>query len=248
MKKSHEQLGVLINLQDCDNRITDIKSQKKEGPIKIQGLKDSLAIMEKQLDDDLNQFEAHKRERRQAEQEIEDLETQIEKSNIKLSSIRSNKEYKAGLKEISGLEKEKQHLEDKVIEMMEKIEALEEKNLADKAKRTELREKFEKDHDAILKALSALDQDLGGLGKERISLCRAIDENLLKKYDYLREHTGGLGISSVIKGVCQACHMGIPPQKFNELIRGDNKMTCPNCKRIIYWGEDERFNNAFKNV
>jgi predicted nucleic acid-binding Zn-ribbon protein len=35
--------------------------------------------------------------------------------------------------------------------------------------------------------------------------------------------------------------MAIPPQKFNELIRGDKLMNCPNCARIMYWAEDERY-------
>jgi len=57
----------------------------------------------------------------------------------------------------------------------------------------------------------------------------------------LRLKKGGIAISPVIKGVCQMCHLGIPPQKFNELIKGETLMTCPNCMRIIYWGEDERY-------
>jgi predicted nucleic acid-binding Zn-ribbon protein len=38
--------------------------------------------------------------------------------------------------------------------------------------------------------------------------------------------------------------MGIPPQKFNELIRGKDLMSCPYCMRIIYWGEDEGLKEA----
>jgi predicted nucleic acid-binding Zn-ribbon protein len=34
--------------------------------------------------------------------------------------------------------------------------------------------------------------------------------------------------------------MAIPPQRFNELIRGEKLMDCPSCRRIIYWGDDGR--------
>jgi hypothetical protein len=97
-----------------------------------------------------------------------------------------------------------------------------------------------------LKELKALDAVLESLENERSEFCKAIDEGLLKKYDILRRNKEGLSISPVVKGICQACHMGIPPQKFNELIRGDTLMSCPYCSRIIYWGEDERFKRTFE--
>ena len=48
-------------------------------------------------------------------------------------------------------------------------------------------------------------------------------------------------MSAVVGGVCQTCHMGIPPQRFNELRRGDALMSCSNCKRIIYWADDAHY-------
>jgi hypothetical protein len=47
-----------------------------------------------------------------------------------------------------------------------------------------------------------------------------------------------------MKGVCQCCHLAIPPQKFNELIKGEKMMSCPHCMRIIYWGDDERYKST----
>jgi len=41
----------------------------------------------------------------------------------------------------------------------------------------------------------------------------------------------------VIDAICQGCHLGIPPQQYNNLIKGDSPESCPNCNRIIYWEE-----------
>jgi uncharacterized protein len=112
-----------------------------------------------------------------------------------------------------------------------------------KAKMEKLKNDVEKDRDKIMKEIKALEREFKRLEKERVSLGKTIDEDLLKKYDFLRERKGGVVVSPVIKGVCQTCHLDIPPQRFNELIRGDKLMTCPNCIRIIYWGEDESFKN-----
>jgi len=67
---------------------------------------------------------------------------------------------------------------------------------------------------------------------------------LLGMYDHLRKFKDGIAISPVTGGVCQACHMGIPPQKYNELIRGEELLNCPNCHRIMYWGDNEDFKKA----
>jgi len=90
-------------------------------------------------------------------------------------------------------------------------------------------------------SLEALDQDFHLLEKERHSLSQAVDTGLLRKYDTLRERKGGIAVSPVVRGVCRTCHLRIPPQEFNELIQGDKLMTCPNCTRLIYWGDDERY-------
>lgn len=235
------KMKLLIGLQDCDIRIRDAQNKKKERPIRIERLQKELDQSESQLKAELNQLESDRRARRGSEQEIEELENRIIKSNIKLNNIKSNKEYTAALKELAVLEKEKTLLEDGLIEIMEQIETLEQKCVSNKAKGELLKENFEMERDEILKELKALAEVLESLESERADFCKAVDEGLLKRYDILRQHKEGLAISPVVKGICQACHMGIPPQKFNELIRGDGLMSCPYCSRIIYWGEDERF-------
>jgi predicted nucleic acid-binding Zn-ribbon protein len=145
------------------------------------------------------------------------------------------------LKELSELEKDKSLSEDKILDIMEQLEILEENCAASKAEKEALEASFERQRDEILKEIKVLDKSLESLENERTQFCQMIDQDLLKRYDTLRQRKGGLAISPVIKGVCQSCHMGIPPQKFNELIRGNALMACPNCNRIIYWGDDARF-------
>ena len=244
VKRLEMTMRVLIQLQNCDSQIRDFQSKKAIAPVKIQRLEDGLRLAEKQLEEELNQLELFKKERRQAEQDIEDLENQINKSNIKLANIKTNKEYRAALKEIGDLNTEKGNVEDKVLGIMEEIETLEERCAVSKARKKDLEEKFEKDRDEVLKTLEAIDKDLKSLEKKRERFCQIIDEDLLRRYDSLKEHRGGLAINPVIQGVCQGCHMGIPPQKFNELVRGEELMSCPHCMRIIYWSEDKRFQDV----
>jgi len=236
-----DKLLVLIQLQECDNRIEKILQAKEQGPPRIQKLEDEVRVMESQFKADEDQIEVFRKDRRVLEREIQELDGKIEKSSTKLTQIKSNKEYTAALKEIDDLKTIKFQTEEKAIQIMETAEERELKCKDHKDTLKTLKDKCEKDKEEIKKDLLALERDLEALEKERNQLCSDFDQSLLKKYLFLRERKGGLAISSVVTGVCQTCHMGIPPQKFNELLRGIDLMTCPHCNRIIYWGDDQDF-------
>jgi len=150
----------LIGLQECDTRIRELRNKREQGPMRIQKLQEEFEQSESQLSKELDRLEAYKRERRRIEREIEDPESKIHKSKIKLDNIKSNKEYKAVLKELADLAREKSLLEDQALEVMEQIEDLEKECEASKAKRTELKEKYEKEREAILKELQSVDEAL----------------------------------------------------------------------------------------
>jgi len=236
-----DNIKALTKLQECDNRIQNILRQKAQGPLRIQVVLEELNSHELKLKEDADRLESLRKERRRLEQEIQDHDGKIEKSNTKLFNIKSNKEYTAALKEVDDLKRLKFDSEEKAIQLMEEIEEKEAEHTRQKERLQELKIKIEKEKSVIEKELLVLDGELEVYEKRRADLVTGLDQDLWKKYLFLRERRGGLAVSAVRGGVCQTCHIGIPPQKFNELIRGDALMSCPNCSRIIYWGEDKDF-------
>ena len=237
-------MKLLIGLQTYDTCIEEKLVQKERGPAAVQKRKEDLAAAEAVFQEETDKLNSHDNLSRETEREIQDLDERLKKSEVKLSNIASNKEYRAALKEIEDLKQEKERLEIIVIELMEQKEELASVCDDNKKKAQEMKRQFDQDRKQILRDMKILAKDLKGLEKERERCCKATDPSLLKKYDMLRGHKGGIAITSVVKGVCQTCHMAIPPQKFNELIRGDKLMTCPTCARIMYWGEDERYQDS----
>lgn len=248
MNELKDKIGDLIVLQDCDNKIREIMNKRSEGPLRIKKLADELDDVARKFQEKNDRLNLLKKDSRKIDQEIQELEEKIEKSNIKLSLIKSNKEYKAALKEIEDLKHVKFQTEDKAIQVMEEMEELEKICRENKEKEGELRKAFERDKEEIERELEALDEELRILDAKRDTFTHAIDQDLLRKYLSLKDHKEGQAISPVLGGVCQICHMNIPPQKFNELIRGDSLMTCTNCNRIIYWAEDEHFQKALNQA
>ena len=236
-----EKISLLIQLQHCDNRIREIVKQKEDKPLKIKQSEDTLRDTEKQIEEERSSLNAFKKERRRIEEEVQELDQKIEKSMIKLSHIKSNKEYTAALKEIDDLKRAKFILEDKIIEVMEKVDTSQQDAAEQDRRLKETRLEVEKIKEQILQELARLDQELAGLEKRKDSFLEEVDPDILRKYLFLSGRKNGSAVAAVVTGVCQSCHLGIPPQKFNELIRGNALMTCPHCNRIIYWGDDEDF-------
>jgi predicted nucleic acid-binding Zn-ribbon protein len=234
-----ESMKSLIELQECDNRIRRIQTWKNEAPRKITAIEEELHAAQAEFQEDTLQLEALKKEKRKIELELQDLESKIARSGLKLSQIKSNKEYQAALKEIEDLKAMQFSTEDRILQIMEAIDASEKRCQANRIKQKGLEQKVEHEKKLIFEELSKLDMELEGLERERVTFCGLVDRDLLKRYDFLKERKGGQAVSAVIRGICQTCHMNLPPQKFNELLKGNALMACPFCQRIIYWEAEE---------
>ena len=229
----------LILLQDCDNKIKEIDIKKREVPIRVQDLEEAFDKTNLAFQEKSGKLNALKKNRRELEQRVQDLENKMEKSRVKLNNIKSNKEYSAVLKEIEVLEKEKTQNEDIIIQLMEQIETLEKQYLESRDEQEKIKIQFDQDKKEIQKGLEALEEKASDLENRRMEICEDADKELLIKYNFLKERKGGVALSSVIGSICQSCYIKIPPQQFNELIKSNDLSTCPNCNRLIYWGEDE---------
>jgi predicted nucleic acid-binding Zn-ribbon protein len=71
--------------------------------------------------------------------------------------------------------------------------------------------------------------------KERAEYASQIPPNVLKRYDQIRAKRAGVALAAVGGGRCLACNMGLPPQLYNTVIRGETIEICPSCNRIIYY-------------
>lgn len=236
-----EKLNQLIHLQDCDSRIQEILKRKNKFPLKIEQLEKDLSTRKLEFDEDQNQLNLLKKERKDKEEEVKNIDLSLKKSQSKLTDIKNNKEYQAALKEIDNLKRHQSMIEDEILILMEQVEEMETKCSLNEQTKKELQTKYEQTKKEITREIELLDREYNEINKEKSSFSNSIEKDLLNRYSYLKDRMGGRAIGPVINGICQACHMGIPPQRFNELRRGNALLFCPNCQRIIYWAEDEYY-------
>ena len=159
----------------------------------------------------------------------------IKKRETSLSSVKTNKEYQAFLKEIEDLKARNSQHEDQILACLEQIDALEAERAARKAESTALRADLEAEKVAIIDEADRRRQQLDRLETERGGLAALLAPERLREFTSLLEQKGGVAIAPVTNAVCHGCHMNIPAQMYNELQRGDSLKFCPFCARMIYW-------------
>ena len=232
--KLDEKLKSLLTLQAIDIRFDEIVKEKELATKEIEKLKEELDLLRSTMDQDLRTLEELKKERRAVERELEEVELKIKKSRSRLDEVRSNREYQAVLKEIEELKELNFKKEEIVIKWMEDIEIQEKECSESEISLKESQQVYNIKNEQCSKRMKELDKENESLIGERAKLSQKVDKDLLRSYDGLRRHLKGLIVTPVIEAVCQGCHLGIPPQQYNDLIRGGSLQTCPHCNRIIY--------------
>jgi uncharacterized protein len=230
-----EQIRRLVDLQQIDNDIQQVKARTEEAPRRLAGIDLELQAARQAYETFLNGLEEVKKQRRELEKEVEQFDQKIKKSRTKLMEVKNNKEYRAMLTEIDELNKSKVNQEDALLERMEQMEALtlqvrEQKKALDlkiAAGKTQ-KERWEKAGEECARELARLEED-------RKKAAAAVEDSHLKQYDFLRDRLRGLALAEVRNAACLTCHMQIPQQLYNEIQRCDRIINCPNCLRILYY-------------
>ncbi|MBW2621985.1 MAG: hypothetical protein JRD68_03700 [Deltaproteobacteria bacterium] len=234
----------LVKLQKLDNRLQQLKRAETEGPQKVADLDEELISAEVKVKASLELEEELKKTRREYESQIEENEERIKKNLERQFKVKTNNEYTALLKEVDFFKESNSEAEDKVLSLMDEVEKTEKEN-------QELKEWFKEQKEILTQRkkdteiwVSTSIKDLARLETERADLVKDIPHGMMSTYERVFKRGGGVAVVPIIGGICQACHLQIPPQHFNELQRNDKLMTCVNCNRIIYWNEHDDFDNV----
>ena len=236
-----ETLKQLIRLQAVDCAIQEVEKRRNQGPERIRILEDHLRELDRTVEDYRIRAEECLQKRKTAEEEIEEVRAKIGKSQAKLSLVKNNREYRAILKEVDDLKRSMKAREEEILQFMEEYEKLENFRKEQEKVWEEQKAETEREKEEIEADYRRTGEELGSYERTKQELVKDIDQATLDKYDFIRKNRAGIAVAGVRKGICSACHMNLPPQRFNELMRNDRILTCPSCQRLIYWMDHEVF-------
>ena len=235
---SREKLKALEELQQVDLKIRDLSTEAEKHPARLRQIEAERNQARANLDAMRGRIADNERARRQNEQLLQLEKEKVRKWESRLNELKTPREYAALARELDIAKKTNQTADEEIKrlaleygELKKQVEAAEQA-LAEK-EAVVAREGAE-----IKTVLEGLQGRMTSLEAERKRLLELCDRSLVNKYERIRKQRGGLAVVAVVGGTCKGCQRNIPPQMANNLITGNEILTCPNCHRFIYAAEE----------
>jgi hypothetical protein len=230
-----EQIETLIKLQKIETESGRIRAKLREMPDKLEGLKARVNECEQQIADKTAEMNELEKKNRSDEREVKDNTEKINKSQARLGTIKSNKEYQALLKEIEGLKAKNSRIEDEMLACLDRIEEIKKEIGAKEAEFSKLEIQVQKDKETLERQANKEEKKLADLDTKWQAASEKVSPDLLDKFETIKQRNAGIAVVPVINSICKGCNMNIPPQMYNDLYHCNSLTYCPNCQRIIYW-------------
>jgi uncharacterized protein len=228
-----EQIQLLEQLQEVDNQIDRYQNDLDRLPTEVQELARNLVVIRREMSEAREKSPEIEKELRRKESDLATEQEKIKRSERRLLAIKNQKEYNALSREVKLGKKVASEIEEAILNFMTEIESL--KQTVDKKEKDY--ENFEK---AFLKKKSESEvagvqakEALVSLGQERDKITSALERDLLKKYQTVRQARGS-AIAEVKNGSCTGCNIAIPAQLGIRVLKQEEMITCPSCQRILY--------------
>jgi len=237
-----EDLQYLLQLSAVDKKVYELKQTKRDLPLRVQNLKDSIGREKANLD--------------RIRAEIADTEAKIrenldgvaaethamQESNKRLDNISTNREYDAVHLEIAAHKKNIDAAHASVLHFQQMLENLR-KDL------TAVEAEYEKGRHANEPELQALTEELNGI-EDRIAAEARLSEaprtkvskRILTLYDRVVQRRGSPNVIAAVNRThkhCDVCSRTQTPQRITEVGRKNSLLTCESCGSILVWREEE---------
>ncbi len=229
-----EQTKRLVEIQQVDLRLAEIHRLRNQLPQEMEKLMAQLKAERDRLEEARAGLEALKSRRRSLERDLEAGGERVRKTQARLFEVKTNKEYQALLKEIEMAKEANSVLEEQILILMEQMDEGA-KKLKELEKQVASAENSILNRQKEIEArIASLDSEEASAQKARQRVAAGIDPNCMVIYERIARTHGGVGVARVDGGTCQGCFVSIPPQLYNEILKGGSLIQCPFCQRFLY--------------
>ncbi len=229
-----ERLRALYDLQLIDSRVDEIKNLRGELPLEVRDLEDEVEGLNTRLEKLVSSLELVDDEIKGKKNLIEEAKVLIKKYNEQQKNVRNNREYNSITKEIEFQDLEIQLAEKHIKEFKVQIEQKKEviSETKDKLKDRQTHLKHKK---------SELDAIMAETQKEELALIEKsqefkdkLEERLVNAYLRIRHNVkNGLAVVPVERGASGGSFFTIPPQVQVEIAARKKVITDEHSGRIL---------------
>jgi predicted nucleic acid-binding Zn-ribbon protein len=229
------EVEAILRLQSLDLRIADLEKEIESLPKHVTEIEKKLDAFLRRLDADRAALAANLRERKNLEDDIKTHQGKISKLRDQMMQAKTNEQYRAFQNEISFAEGEIRKCEDRILDLMTAAEPLEAAVKKAESALAERRKEVEAEQERARKRTAEDEAFLQKARLDRSQVSAEVTPQLLRQYEQIRKRGRGLAVSDATNGTCEACHIALRPQYFQELRRGEKLLNCETCGRILYY-------------
>jgi len=180
-----------------------------------------------------------KRELLRAEADVEQIVSRITRDEARLNGGSATpKELEQLQHEVGTLGVRRAELEEVELEIMMRVDAINERITSLKAEEAE--------HAAVIadleirkeNALTILHKDLDVIAKDRAETVNGVAKELIDLYEKIRETTGGAGAAALSAGSCNGCNLSVNAVELKRMsdLADDEVVRCEECRCILVRG------------
>jgi predicted nucleic acid-binding Zn-ribbon protein len=237
----------LLNLYRVDQQLQGLKVRLRQAEAYLSTQEATLADLAKQKASLESQIRQLRATIANDENEAAAKEARVAALREKMTQASTSKQHTALLTESSTLKNEKAEIEKRVLEMMGKIEQLQERITqtdAQLAERERVRSVAQGDRD---KRSAEISERLSELEAMRAAAAKEVPTSALATYQEAMDR----GIDEVMAPVeeadrrnleytCGACYTHLPIERVSVLLNRGDLTTCPTCNAILFIDETLR--------
>ncbi len=176
------------------------------------------------------------REQNKAEGDVEQVRARVDRDRKRLDAghVSSPRELENLQSEIESLHRRQSDLEEIVLDVMERREAVDNRLASLSTEQARLSGEHE---DAAARrdaALADIAARAGELGERREGIAAGVPADVLALYEKLREQHG-VGAAALRRGRCEGCHLALGTVDLNRIRAADpdEVLRCEECRRIL---------------
>ncbi len=228
-------LQTLVEIQKVDSELMELEAVKGDLPQRLQALHDQLGQLEADFEGKKQELMQATLDRRHWEGEVTRLEALRQKTQDKLYSVTSNREYDAITLEIEETQEKLSEAETRVLELLELEEQLKAEVSELEQQVAEVRQEATAREAELRARIQETEAQVKELTARRQELLEQIPRQIMSQYERVRRGRGGSAVVAIVRGACGGCQSMIPPQRRLEVRQMDQLIFCEACGRILVW-------------
>jgi len=229
------QIEILASLQTVDREIKQHHGKKQGLLGELQAKEQEIQIKKRELVILSSALAETEKLRQETDRVFQDESKKATDRRMRMNRIKNSKELMALQREIDLIKQGNSEREDELIKLMEETDRANAEIKGKEEELAQLQAEWEREQKELRSQITGIDQAVSEAATRRKTIAAQVAGDLISRYELIFSRRGGTAVVEVTGGICQGCHMNIPPQLWNEIIRSEKVHLCPSCQRILYY-------------